>query len=682
MTENNFNDKKEQTMTRMQRREIEAQEEKMKKAREEELERKRAELKATLFDEPKKNVYKKEIPNQKIEKKTQKDVFTRIILSITVLFAFTFLFYMIIDSVTEVNQLYQIINAFLIFLVVICLAAFYKSRKNIVQIIASFLIVVLMGFNGSVMTGILALPKQDTVPSFKGQTLTQAINWADANNIEYEEVMQYSDDVKKYNIIDSNIKENTLTKNIDKIKFTVSNGPDYNKEVIISDMTTWNIDEAVNVIDKNLLNMVTVNYEENLDTEKDIITAQNKSGKMKRNDDLTLTVSLGNTEDLKPIKLKNMKNMTLFKATLYLMRHGIDYELKYEFSDKIDKGNVIKSDIKKGTEVKPFEKVILTISKGKEIKVPKLINMKLSNVTKWMVLNNLNIEYSDKYDDKIKRDHVISATYKEGDIIEEDTTVGIVVSKGKLKMPKFNSLSAFKTWASTYNIKYEVKEEFNNDIKQGDIIKFSVKTGKKIDINKPVIAYVSKGKAIEVPNFNGKTRNQIEKECNSLGINCSFTTKYSTGVDDGKLISQSIKAGEKIAKGDTINFVIATNNKNEVTVNKTNTSNSSNKNYNSRPSSNSSTSNNQSSSGSSSTPTPTPTCKNYTFIAGGAGSNGGETCSIMQNTKNNTNLKINCVYVSSCPNGNTTNGAICSYSHSPGSTVSSCDTITIKIINK
>ena len=225
MKENNLNKEK---MTRSERHQVQAQEEKMQKLREEELERKRQELKDTLFNNTsKKNIYKKEIKEVK-ENKPKKDIGTRIILSLTVLLAFTFLFYMVIDSVTKVNQLYQIINAFLIFLIVICFVILYKSKRNIVQVIASFLIVVLMGFNGAVLSNILALPKQETVPDFRDMTLTQAINWAEANNVKYEQTFENSDNIKKYNIISQNITPESLLKDTEKIKFEVSNGPDYN----------------------------------------------------------------------------------------------------------------------------------------------------------------------------------------------------------------------------------------------------------------------------------------------------------------------------------------------------------------------------------------------------------------------------------------------------------------------
>ena len=63
--------------------------------------------------------------------------------------------------------------------------------------------------------------------------------------------------------------------------------------------------------------------------------------------------------------------MSLFEATLYLKRNGINNDLKREFSSKVKKDYVLNQDIKAKTKVKPGrDKVVLTISDGKEIKVP------------------------------------------------------------------------------------------------------------------------------------------------------------------------------------------------------------------------------------------------------------------------------------------------------------------------
>lgn len=662
-------------------------------AKEKEMEQTRNELKELIFDDKKTNTYKREIPKKEInsskpETKIKVPKGVTFILILLLLLVFAFSGYSIYDASNQISYVQQIINAILIALIalffVIAYHRCYKKRKSTLTVFTAILTAGLLSFNALVSVNIIELPKQNAVPDFSNTSLTKAITWAEANNINYEQTFDYSDQINRYNIVSQDVKAETLTKKVDKIDLAVSNGPDYNKEVLIADMTDWNIDDSVDVIKENMLKNVTVNFEENLDVDRDTIISQSKSGKVKRSDDITITVSLGDKSLLKPITLKDVKDMSLFDVTLYLNRNAIEYELKYEFSDKVDKGNVINCDTKKGTKLSPGDKVVLTISKGKEIKVPELRNMKLSEVTKWMIENNLNINYSDAYDNEIKSGNVISSNYKKGDIIEEETTVDIVVSKGKLKMPKLSDIDTFKTWADKNGVKYEIKEEFNDNVAKDDIIKASVKTGKAINLDETITVYVSKGKAVTIPNFIGKTKSEIQNECDKLNIKCTFVTEYSTSKENNTAIKQSKNKGEQISEGDTIQITLATNDRNKVTSTSSSSSSSSSTSNSSSSSSSSkpSTSKPGGSSGNTTTKPITPTCNSYKFIIGGAGSTGDQTCSIIKNTSNNSKLKIKCNFVTSCPNGSTTNGTVCKSSHSSGSTVSSCDTITIDIINK
>ena len=659
--------------------------------KEKEMEQTRNELTELIFNDNKPNTYKREIPKKEInhENKIKVPAGVTFILILLLLLVFAFAGYLIYDAPNQISYLQQIINATLIALIalvfVIAYHRCYKKRKSTLTVMTAFLTAGLISFNALVSVNIIDLPKQSAIPNFSNVSLTKAINWAEANNINYEQTFDYSDQIERYNVVSQDVKAETLTKNVDKIDLAVSNGPDYNKEVLIADMTNWNIDNSVDIIKENMLKNVTVNFEENLDVERDTIISQNKSGKIKRNDDVTLTVSLGDTSLLKPIKLKDLKNMELFDATLYLNRNAITYELTYEFSNTIKKGHVISSDTKEGTTLKPYDKIKLTISKGKEIKVPELTNMKLSDVTKWMIENNLNINYSDEYNNKIKSGRVISSNYKKGDIIEEETTVDIIVSKGKLTMPKLSTIDAFKSWADKNGIKYEIKEEFNDDVAKNNIIKASVKTGKTINLEETITVYVSKGKAITVPNFIGKSKNNIQDECDKLKINCTFVTEYSKNDKENTAIKQSKNAGEQMAEGDNIQITLATNNQNKVTGN-TNKSNSSSSSTSSSSKPSISTPSNPGSSGGGSTTTtpPTPTCNSYKFFIGGAGSTGEQTCAIIKNTGNNKYLNITCnkITTGSCPNGDKSNGAVCKSSHQSGTTVSSCDKIVIDILYK
>ena len=636
--------------------------EEMQIKREKELEERRKEIKNILFDDDikKQKKIKKENNTNDIKKPKAANIF----LSITYVAAIFLFIFLILDSANQINQIYQIINAFLIlFIVTSFLVSFKKSffkNKSFATVTTSLLVLITITFNGLYMTKVIKLPTQKFLPDFESKNLTKAINWTEENNIKTEQNFEYSDTEEKYSIISQSKKPETLTKNIKKVDFTVSNGPDYNKDVILTDMTSWNVDDVLKFIDNNFLNSVAINFEENLNIKKDTVISQSNTGNIKRSTALIFNVSLGDKNSLKPIKLKDLKNESLLHAEVYLGRNGILYELKYDFSNTIKKGNVITSSVKEGTTVKPDEKITLTISKGKEIKVPNLKNKTMSYITKWMVENNIQINYKDRYDNNIKSGRVIESNYKEGDIIEEGTTVDIIFSKGPLVMKKFDNINDFKSWADTNGIKYEIKEEFNEEIEKDKIIKTSIEEGKNINLEETITVYVSKGIAVKVPNFIGNSKSEVQKECDSLGINCSFTESYSTKTK-GTVIAQNINAGTEISKGDTIVITLATNKK-------TNTA--------SRPSNSSSSSSNSSSTSSGNNTNPTPTCEttvlnivpNWVKIG-----DPDQTCS---NIKSKYSKFIVCDIG---PANSGASGQILNMSELQGITVNSCNKVTVKI---
>ena len=635
---------------------------------EKEMAKNREEMKKILFNDNRSNE----------KEKIKKPIFTNVWLSLTLVVALAFALYLAYHSLNSVNQIYEITNGILIFLTVIFFVISYnqtlKKNKTFGAIITGTLFMGFMVFNTLYLLNIIHLPVQSNIPNFTGKEYTEAISWSEDNNIKYNQTFDYSDSVEKYNVISQSEKPETLTKNIKKVNFSVSNGPDYNKNVIISDMTGWNIKDVLKVIDENFLNNVKINYEENPDVGKNVVTSQSKSGNIKRNDEIEFTVSLGDKSKLKSINLKDLKNEKLLNAEVYLGQNGITYEIKYEFSNKIKKGNIISTSPKQGTKLNPDDHIIITVSKGKEIKVPNLRNKTMLYITKWMIENDLQINYSDRYDNEIKSGRVIEANYKEGDIIEEGTTVDITFSKGKLKMPKLTTLDEFKSWADTNGVKYEIIEEFNNDIAQGHIIKASVNTGKTINLDETITITVSKGAAISIPDFNGKTKNEAQKECDNLGLICSFTEETSTS-KEGTIINQSISSGTEVAKGENITLTVATTKK--VTTKQASTS--------SRPSpsrpanggNNGGGSNNTG--GSQTKPNPTPTCNTKTFNISPDQISIGNPTTTCNNIKSaNPGYNINCNYVTSTSGKK---GQVLNASSLQGITINSCNSVTVNIKN-
>lgn len=632
-------------------------------------------------EELRKVIYEEDYPDitRKIYKqKKKKPIFTNILLSLMLVSGLFFSIFLIIDSSKRINELYEIINAVLFFLIILGIVisfpkTFFKKKTG-ATIYLSFMIITAIIFNSLYLFEIIKIPTQSHIIDYTNKNLIEATEWLEQNKIKYDEKFEYSDTFTKYNIINQSVKANTLTKNIKNIDLTISKGPDYNKEVIIPDQSGMKTDDILDFVDKNYLKNVQIVFEENTDVSNDIIIKQTSTGKIKRSDSYIYTASLGVKEALSSIKLKNLKGEKLLNAEVYLGKNGILYELKYEFSSSIKRGCVISSDVKEGTTLKADDKIVLTISKGKEIKIPELKGMSLKDVNKWIVENNLDMEYSDEYNDEVKKGKAISSNYKTGDIIEEETLISIIFSKGKLVLPKFNDLASFKIWASTYKINYEIKEEFNKDVPKDGIIKFSIKEGEKIDLSAPITIYISKGEAVTVSNFSDKTKDEAQKECDNLGIICLF---YNTLSDktEGIVLSQSISAGTEVAKGSSIDIEISTKKQSQVTTKKSSSSNTSK---------NSTTSNSQASSSTSSNTNTntnnqenTTSCETVTIRLNGnevAPNDPNKTCS---NLKSKFGSAINCSYINSDEG---TNGFIVNASEIRNKEASSCNPVTAKIV--
>jgi beta-lactam-binding protein with PASTA domain len=391
--------------------------------------------------------------------------------------------------------------------------------------------------------------------------------------------------IPEYNIIFQNKKAGTSIKKIKELTVSVSEGPSPYKEVIVPDMTTWDSDRVLSFINKNYLSNISLEFV-NSDKEKNTVIEQDKKGNLKRNDEIKLTFSYGE-EEINEVNLSNLCGKSKFEALFYLKQNKINYEIKEDFSNSVKRGYVMSQDIKPGKLIKVSDdKVVLTISKGKKIKVPNLVNMSVTEITNWIIKNRLKLEFTDKYDDKIKDNKVISANYKKGDIIEQGSTINIVISKGKLVMPKFSSIVDFYEWADKYSIKYEEKHEYSDTVAIGEVIKYSVSTGKTIKNDEVITVVISDGKECSVPNIIGLSKSDAISKLKRANLGYNFVYQNSNKVLKDKVISQSISAGSKVSSGTTITVIIS-NGKKEVTSN-----NSSSKNNNSSSNGNNSSNNN------------------------------------------------------------------------------------------
>ncbi len=534
-----------------------------------------------------------------------------------------------------------------------------KKGNNIIALSILFIYQVIGILNNF---SIIPWPSVKVMDNFINKNMTDVVDWASSNDITLEQDYEYSDLVDEYCIISQSVLPGTKLKNIDKLVVAISEGPNPYKEIVIPNMVGWDCERVLEFIKKNHLTNVNVNFVQS-DKKSDTVIEQNKSGNLKRNEELVLTFSFGEEREYKTVKLDDLTNKTKFEAEFYLKSRGIKYEIKYDFSDKIKRGKVMAQSIKAGKTIdidSDDEKTLfITISKGPKIVIPDLTKMSVSEITEWVVKNKLRLEFKDKYDESIKENNVISSSLKKGDVAEEGETITITLSKGALKMKDFESFSQFREWADNYGILYEEQHEFSSNVKAGEVISYSYKKGQAIKNNDSIIVKISDGEKLSVPNVVGLTKNDALSKLRDAGLNANFVYKYSDNVASGKAISQSISSGSSVSEGTTVTVTLS----NGPAPKNNNTSSGGNSNSSSNTNSN-----------------PTPTCdtsKGAYFFAV-AGNNGSQTYSAMKAQNPGFTIKAN--YVDHCTNGASTSGMVCGMNISDGSWVTYCKTITVTIV--
>lgn len=480
------------------------------------------------------------------------------ILSTSFLTVFTILF--VVISIT-----YQRKNKVLIFFSGMLLLGYFLLEMNSLSI-----------FQTSIVT--------TSIPNFQGKTLTDAVKWANKNNISIHQEYEYNDMISEYQIIGQNIKEGTSIKDVKEITFSISEGPNPAKEIIVPNMVSWDSERVIRYVKDNYLSNVEVEFVES-DQAKDTVISQSTSGNLKRNDELKITFSYGEELGFEEVTLIDLTKKSKFEIEFYFKQHQLRYDLEYDFSNKVKRGLAVKQSVDAGTVIPINDtRVVVTISKGKKVIVPDLTTMSLDEITEWAISKKVKLNFHDQYDDNKEKNKVISAEFAKDEVIEQGTVVNITISKGPLKMPKFKSINDFYSWANQYNIHYEEEHEFNDNIAPGEVISYSYKTGEAIKNNDTIIVKISDGEKKTVPNVVGLSKSEAIAKMEKAGIAYHFIYKNSNDISKDKVISQSIRSGSEISSGASLTITLsngkadkANNNSKSEDTNKNNENSNENK---------------------------------------------------------------------------------------------------------
>ena len=114
----------------------------------------------------------------------------------------------------------------------------------------------------------------------------------------------------------------------------------------------------------------------------------------------------------------------------------------------------------------------------------------------------------------------------------------------------------------------EIKKANDDNVEAGKVISQSIDANEKVDEGTQITIVISTGPAaFAMPNVSGEKASSAKAALEGKGLSVSLTYKKNDDVTEGNVISQSVSAGSKVKKGDTVILTVSSG-KNIITVTK------------------------------------------------------------------------------------------------------------------
>ena len=205
------------------------------------------------------------------------------------------------------------------------------------------------------------------------------------------------------------------------------------------------------------------------------------------------------TSDKATIPMVNVVGLYKTAAEEELKKAGFTaYTIETATDDKVEEGYVISQSVDEGTAIPADEKIVITISEGKEdVEVPDVRGYSDDQATTLLTEAGFVVTHGYEYDDTVEKNKVISQSPEGKTMQKSGSTVKIIISNGK-----------------------EVEE-------------------------------------VEVPNLVGKSESKAAELLEKAGLSGKVSHANSDEVKKGQVISQDVSAGSSVEKGSTVGYVIS-----------------------------------------------------------------------------------------------------------------------------
>lgn len=204
---------------------------------------------------------------------------------------------------------------------------------------------------------------------------------------------------------------------------------------------------------------------------------------------------------------------------------------------------------------------------GEEVTVPNVVNLSLNEAKEILDAQGLGLTVINRiYSESVEQDHIISQDPKPNEKVKKGRKIGVVLSLGaeKVEVPRLIGKNQDDIRIILLNEGLElgqVDKIDDPDVPEGVVISQEPAPGKKVPVGSQVDVTVSTGKekkTIIMPNLIGSNLDDARSSLESIGLTLGQVDQQdSDRYFPGRIISQSVPAGQLVESGQEISVVIS-----------------------------------------------------------------------------------------------------------------------------
>ena len=197
-----------------------------------------------------------------------------------------------------------------------------------------------------------------------------------------------------------------------------------------------------------------------------------------------------------------------------------------------------------------------------KVTVPDVVGKRSGTAAQTLQNRGFEVDVVPIQSDTVPEDLVAGQRPDPGTEADEGSLVTITVSSGpgEAPVPIVQGLPAGEAADKLREagFKSEQRREFSETVKAGRVIETSPPEGSTVRKGSTVTLVVSRGREkVAVPDVKGKTREEAERLLRRAGLESAVTEREDADAEPGTVLEQDPAAGTRIAKGRTIELIVA-----------------------------------------------------------------------------------------------------------------------------